>query len=279
MRKPAGAPAARPGGGGGTPRRARTRRRGSAAGPLTGVATIVVVLVVWEISSRTGAVDPAFASRPTKVAPAVWDYVTSSQFATDGKHSGTAFLFGLLLSVAVGVVLGILMGWFRWVHRALDYSVSLAYAAPRIALVPILVLWFGIGTQTEVYVIFLMSVFPVLINTISGIRTVAPELIELARAFNARPWQLLWTVLLPSSLPSILAGVRIAIGTSLIGMVVAEFLASTSGVGYMINSAASNFQPDQVFAGVVIVTVVGLLLSELLKWVESRAERWRPANH
>lgn len=243
--------------------------------PLFGSLTVVLLLAAWEAAAAYGWVNAIFVSRPSAIAQALVGYMGSENFLSDAAHSGRAFLGGLGLSVLVGIVVGSLMGWYPWIRYALDYVVSMAYSAPRIALIPVLILWFGIGIKTEVAVIFLISVFPVVINTVSGIRTVDDDLIELARSLHVRRMQMFVRILLPAAVPSILAGVRIAIGTSLIGLVVAEFLAATQGIGHAINDAASNFQPAMVFAGVVLITVVGLVLTEILKRVEAHFDRWR----
>lgn len=240
-----------------------------------GLGFIAVVMGLWQLCSDLGVVNPVFASSPSAVVRAGWSYVTSAAFGSDMASSGLSFIVGLALGLLVGIGLGLLMGWFRPVEYLLDYAVSGAYAAPRIALVPLLIVWFGIGLRTEVAMVFLMVVFPMIINTMAGVHSVDRTYIELARSLNCRRMQLFRTIVLPAAVPYILAGVRVAIGTALIGVVVAEFIASTRGLGYMMAQAANDFQTARVFVGLIIVSAVGLILTQIVHRIERRFDRWR----
>lgn len=243
--------------------------------PILGGLTVVVVLGAWQLCADTGIVDPAFVSSPSAVARSGAAYVTSAQFGRDAAASGTDFLIGFGLAVVVGIIVGFAMGWFRLVSYSLDYLVSLAYSAPRIALVPVLLVWFGIGARSEIATVFLMAVFPMIINTATGVRTVDRTLVELARSFSARPLRIFRTIVLPATVPHMLSGVRLAIGVGLIGVVVAEFTAASVGVGYMMETAANSFQTARVFVGLVIISLAGLALTQLARRVEQRFDRWR----
>ena len=243
--------------------------------PLLGTGSVVAILLAWQFSADSGLVDPAFSSRPTDVARRLLDYVVTAQFRADAWASGSAFLLGLAFAIVTGILLGTAIGWFRWVRFALDPLVVVAYSAPRIALVPIIILWFGIGFKSAVFLVALLAVFPILINTSVGIRTIDADYLELARSLCMSRRQVFRLILLPAAVPSIVSGMRLAVGLGLIGIVVAEFLAGTEGVGYRMNEAASLYQSDLVFAGLVIITCVGLFLTTLLKMVEQHFDRWR----
>ncbi|GAA5190430.1 ABC transporter permease [Rugosimonospora acidiphila] len=272
------APADRQVGASGAPRgmspwRLRYRRREPI---VLGTLCLILVLVAWQVAADAGWVNKLFVSSPTDVARAMWDYITTAQFAKDLSTTGLTFIYGLLLSLVAGIVLGLLMGWYKRVGFFLDYLVSLVYASPRIALVPLLILWFGIGRTTGIAMVFLMSVFPVLINTMTGVHSVDPLLIEMARSQKASRLQLIRTVVLPGALPQVLSGVRLAIGNGLIGVVVAEFLAgSSSGLGFTMQAAAQSFEAPQLFAGLVIISALGLIATQLLRILERRFQRWR----
>lgn len=244
---------------------------------ILGSSCLVLVLVAWQVLSDTKVVNPLFVSSPTEVAKALVDYVTDERFVTDAKATGFTFLIGLGLSIAVGTVLGLAMGWSKRVGYFFNYFVSIVYASPRIALVPVLILWFGIGRETGIAMVVLMSVFPMVINTMTGVRTVDPSLVEMARSFKTSRLQMFRTVIIPAALPQMLAGVRLAIGVGLIGVVVAEFLAGTVGLGYTMQIAAQSFEAAQLFAGLVIIAGFGLIATQLLRLVERRFERWRTA--
>jgi NitT/TauT family transport system permease protein len=244
--------------------------------PILGILGIAVVLIAWQCAASWNLVDIKFSSSPSQVARSGYDYVRTAAFASDINATAYDFSVGFGLGVVVGIVVGLLMGWYRIFNYLVDYFVTFAYAAPRVALVPLLIVWFGIGSRASIAMVFLMSFFPVLVNTLSGIGTVDHNLLEMAASMNVRGWRLFRTVLLPGSVPSIMSGVRLAVGTGLVGVIVAEFTASTQGLGYMITNAASNYDTPRVFVGVVIVSLIGVILSQLARQVERRFDRWRP---
>jgi ABC-type nitrate/sulfonate/bicarbonate transport system permease component len=236
---------------------------------------VIVTLGSWEIAYRLGWLNPNAVSSPSAIAVAGWGYVRSKEFLVDAETSGLEFLGGFALSIAVGVTIGFGMAWFRRVEYFLDPIINFLYAAPRIAVVPLLVLWFGIDIPSKIAIVFLMSVFPIIINTIMGVRSVDPDLIDLARSLDASQLQLLRTVVIPSSLPYIATGVRIALGIAFIGVVVGEFVASTAGVGFYIQQSATNFKVDRVFVGLFVIAIAGVLMTEAVRYLESRLAAWK----
>lgn len=230
---------------------------------------------LWEGAVYAGWCDPLAVSSPSRVARAGIAYIGSDQFLIDGKTSGIEFLGGFGLSLIVGISLGFAIAWFRRLEYLLDPIINFLYASPRIAITPLLVLWFGIGVASKVAIIFLMSVFPIIMNTVLGVRSVDRDLVDLARSYNASDWQLLRTVIVPSSIPFIVTGVRIAIGVAFIGVVVGEFVAATAGIGFGIQQAASNFEVDRVFVGIIIIGVAGVILTEALRHLEAKLAQWK----
>ena len=176
----------------------------------------------------------------------------------------------------IGVPLGILMGWYRRLDAVLDPFVSALYATPRIALLPLMMIWFGIGIASKIAIVFLGAVFPILVNTITGVRTIEADFIKVARSFGCNDRQLFLTVALPSSVPMLLAGLRLGLGHALIGIVVGEMYGATNGLGFLIAIAGARFQTDRVMVGIILIAGAGVLLTALLRAIERRFERWRP---
>jgi ABC-type nitrate/sulfonate/bicarbonate transport system permease component len=237
---------------------------------------VVLLLAAWELASVLEWINPSVWSKPTDIAVAAVEYFTTGTGWSDVRVSGLEFLYGFLLATAFGLLFGFAIGWWRWLDELTEPLVNFANASPRIALVPILITVFGIGITSKVAVVFLAAVFPILLNARSGVRQVDRSLVEVAQSFMASNLQMLRTVFIPASIPSVITGVRLGIGQGLVGMVVGELMASTAGLGFVINTAANQFRPDLAFVALFVVSGTGVLLSSLLKAVERRLDRWRP---
>jgi NitT/TauT family transport system permease protein len=187
-------------------------------------------------------------------------------------------LYGLSIAIIVGIPLGIGMARFRRLDWALDLPINALYATPLVAVVPLLVLWFGIYLKAKIIVVFLFAVFPVLINTYQGVRECDKNMLEVARSFRSNEWRMWQDVLLPFAVPYIIAGVRLAIGRGLIGMIIAEFYTTISGLGFMITRYANVFEMDKVFVPVIVLMVLGVSLTTMLKWFGRRIAPWSHAN-
>ena len=183
-------------------------------------------------------------------------------------------LYGLAVAIVAGIPLAVLMARIRWLDWALDLPINAFYATPLVALVPLLVLWFGIYLKAKVIVVFLFAVFPILINTYQGVRECDKNMLEVARSFRSTEWQVWQDVLLPFALPYVAAGIRLAIGRGLVGMVIAEFYTTISGLGFMITRYANNFEMDKTFVPVIVLMVLGVSLTSALKWLERRLAPW-----
>jgi len=161
----------------------------------------------------------------------------------------------------------------------LDPFVNALYATPRIALMPLIIIWFGIDLSAKIAIIFLSTVFPILVNTMTGVRTMERDFVKVARSFGASDGQLFKTVALPSSVPNLLTGVRLGLGHALIGIVVGEMNGASAGVGYMMTVAGATFQTDKVMVGIVIIAGAGMALTQVLRMIEARFDAWRPDHH
>lgn len=241
-----------------------------------GVVSTMAVLGAWQACASLNIVQSSVASSPWGVLTAGRAFYASSQALPDLEASGLEVLYGFALSLLVGILVGIAIGASRIFEAALDPFINLLYAMPRIALAPLFVIWFGIGLNSKIAVVFLSSVFPVILNTAAGLRSVDRDLVNMTRSLGAGRVYVVSRVMLPSSVPSIVAGVRLAIGNALLGMVVAELIASTRGLGFLIEDAGNNFQTNLLFVGIFTIAIVALILTSGVRMIERRLDRWRP---
>lgn len=240
-----------------------------------GLIAVAAFLVFWEASVDLGWVKPLFTSSPSRILTTFLAMAADGSIWNDLWVSFVEFALGYSLSIVVGVPLGIAMGWYRRLDAVLDPFVSALYATPRIALLPLIVIWFGVDMPSKVAIIFLSSVFPILVNTITGVRTIDRDFIKVARSFGASDAQLFLTVALPSSVPLLLTGLRLGLGHALIGIVVGEMYGASAGIGYMMSVAGAMFQTDRVMVGIIIVAGAGMALTQALRMIEKRFESWR----
>lgn len=246
---------------------------------LLGVIAVAIFLAFWEFTVAAGWVNPLFISSPSRIAVAAYGLFADGSIYLDLQVSGFEFLVGYGLAIAIGVPLGILMGWYSRINAVLDPFVSALYATPRIALLPLVMIWFGIGLLSKIAIIFLGAIFPILVNTITGMRTIDADFIKVARSFGSNDRQLFATVALPSSVPLLLTGLRLGLAHALIGIVVGEMYGATAGLGFLISVSGARFETDQVMVGIIIIALAGVMLTSLLRVIERRFERWRPNYH
>jgi NitT/TauT family transport system permease protein len=178
--------------------------------------------------------------------------------------------------VAVAIPFGILIGWNKKVSAIFDPFVNAMNATPRVALLPLVIIWLGIGILSKVGIIFLGAVLPILVNARDGVKTTPAMLLNAARSFGASDWMVFKSVVLPATLPFILTGLRVALGRALVGVMVGELYAATAGIGFMITVAGATFQTDKVFVGVLIFALSGMFGMEILSRIEKHFEKWRP---
>lgn len=240
------------------------------------VGGVLGFLMLWELLPALGLVNPLFTSSPSRVL-AAGTWLAANGLWTDIAISATEFGIGYSLAVIVGVPLGVLLGWYRRCHAIFEPLVTMLYTTPRVALLPLLILWLGIGLASKIAVVFLGAVFPILMNVIAGMRTIDETLLMCARSFGARDRTIFTTLALPSSVPFTLTGLRIGVGRALVGVVVGEMVASTGGVGHMMNVAGSTFQTDRVFVGIAIIASFGYAVTSLLNRLEQHFDGWRPS--
>lgn len=239
-----------------------------------GALAVIVFFIAWEAVSRAGWIRPIFISSPSRIVEAgLWLF--QHGYWQDLGVSAMEFFSGMLLAVLAGLAVGILVGWYPRLAALFDPFITGLYSTPRVALLPVLILWLGIGAASKIAVVFLGAVFPILVSTMAGVRAVDDDLVTAARSFGAVDHQIFFTLALPASVPYILSGLRLGVGRGLVGVVVGELIAARAGIGHRMNVAASTFQTDQVFVGILILAGTGILLNTLLARLEQHFDRWR----
>jgi NitT/TauT family transport system permease protein len=235
--------------------------------------SVVVVLAAWEIYGR--AMNPILMSRPSAVFATGLRMVADGSLASALSASLGVLSAGLVAGACVGVAVGLAAGRSAVFATLIELPVNALYATPTVALIPLIVVWFGFQATAKIVVVFLFVVFPVLINTARGVREVDQGLVEVARSFCSTERRMWSDLVLPSSLPYIVTGLRLAIGRALIGVVVAEFYTAVSGLGNLIATSANSFQTARMFVPIVVIALLGVALTAALEWAEHRLARWR----
>ena len=251
---------------------ARTRRGRLPRWAIT-TMSLVIVLGAWEFFGRD--VNPVFGSYPSAIAVAFWELARSGLLARAMVQSLQPFVVGFGLAIAVGVPLGLVIGRFRAVEAAIGIYVTAGYAMPLVALVPLLMLWLGLGFKVKAAVVMLMSVFPICINTWLGVTAVPKSLIEVGKSFVASNQTILRRIVLPATLPYIMAGIRLAIGRAVVAMIIAEFFTAISGLGAIIINSANNFDTARMFVPVVVLMILATALTGLIGVIERRVAPWQ----
>lgn len=237
------------------------------------LTSIVGVLIFWEIFGRQ--INPVFGSYPSAIAVAFWELLLSGQLWSALLESLQPFVVGYSLAIVVGVPVGLIIGRFRVAEAALGIYVTAGYAMPLVALVPLLILWLGLGFTVKVAVVFLMAMFPICINTWLGVIAVPKTLIEVGKSFVAPDLVILRRIVLPATLPYIMAGVRLAVGRAVVAMVIAEFFTTISGLGAVIINSANNFDTATMFVPIIILMLMAVGLNSLIGLVERKVAPWQ----
>jgi NitT/TauT family transport system permease protein len=260
-------------------RASRSRRAGReragvrlADGWVLRVLSVVLIVVAWELYGRN--TNPILFTYPSAVMGAAYNMTAEGILLEAIGQSLLVLAVGLAAGTVVGILVGLAVGRSRIVEALLDLPTIALYATPMVALVPVLVLWFGFGTPAKIVIVFLFAVFPVLINTARGVKEADPGLEEVARSFCSSERRKWIDLTLPSALPFIVTGVRLAIGRGLIGVVVAEFYTSISGLGFVIVSNANQFRTSRMFVPILVLMVLGIVLTKSLEAMERRLTPW-----
>jgi ABC-type nitrate/sulfonate/bicarbonate transport system permease component len=237
--------------------------------------SFAIAIVLWEFCARVLVANNLFFTPLSDIAVRSVELWSTGELQNHIYVSFIEFAGGFALAVALGILLGVVLAEFPLVRGLVDPWVSMLYATPIIALGPLFILWLGIGVISKSSIVFLVAVFPILINTVSGLTTTDKVFIEVAESFGANAWQIYVKVRMPAALPFIIAGLRLGVARALVGVVVAELFGARAGLGFLILNSAQSFDTAGVFVGVIILAIAGVLSVELLKWLEFKLAPWR----
>jgi NitT/TauT family transport system permease protein len=246
---------------------------------LSGSPAILLFLALWEAAPRLGLVEPAFLPPFSEVLAVAWQLLSSGQLTEHVGASLSRSLSGFVASIVVAVPLGLAIGASRRVYDFLNPVLEVFRNTAALALLPVFILLLGIGESSKVAIVFYVCSWSVLLNTISGVRSVDPLLIKSARTMGVSGAKLMWKVTLPAALPTIFTGIRLAGSSSLLVLVAAEMVGAKAGLGYLIQYSQYNFQIPQMYAGIVTSTVLGLVFAKTLLALERRFTAWQPPSH
>lgn len=242
---------------------------------LLGLLAVLIFLAAWQAVFLFVPFNPLFISKPNLILDALVYLLVSGDMLRDLAVSAVPFIYGFGAAVVVGVALGVAMGWRARVAYALDPLMTLFYASPLVALAPLVIVFFGVGVSGKALIIFVLSVFPFIFNVQAGVRAVDPLLINVVRSMGGSERDLYIKVIVPSVLPYIVAGARIAVGRGLIGILVGEFFAASEGIGYAIARFGDLFALDKMFACILVIMVIAVVMTEGIRFAERAAFPWR----
>lgn len=238
------------------------------------ILSFVVGVVLWEMLARTSS-SPIFVSI-VEIARSAMELLQDGTLYRNLRASGQSFILGYTLAVVVGVALGVMLGLTRLLRQVLEPWLYAFYSIPIVAIAPIFIIAFGIGTGGHIVVVFTLTFFAITVNTMAGIETADQQYVEVARAYNGDRFEIVRYVLLPSAVPFILTGMRLGVTRALIGVVVAELFGARAGIGYMILAAQQRFDISEMYVGVAVLAIAGMASTYLLGRFEQRLATWRP---
>lgn len=237
----------------------------------------VAAIVLWQIAASAGLISSRLMPSPIDVAAAFWDKTISGELFVNIAASAKRAVSGLLVGGSIGFVLGILNGVSGQSHRYTDTTLQMLRTIPNLALIPLVILWFGVGEGAKLFLTALGVFFPIYLNTLHGVRTVDPQLIEMGRVYGMGRWELFRRVIFPGALPSIFVGLRFSLGVMWLTLIVAESMAASSGIGHMANAAREFMMTDVVVLALFIYALLGKFADVVARTLESWTLQWHPA--
>ncbi len=243
---------------------------------ILGTASVMGFIVIWQLLlTYVIPFNSFFITKPSLIAVAAKELMSSGKLWNDLAISSRAFIWGFSGAVLVGIPIGIVMGWRRRLEYALDPFFTALYASPLVALAPLLIVMFGVGVTGKAVLVFLLAVFPFIFNAFAGVKSTEPLLINVVRSFGGREKDLYFKVILPSTLPYIVAGARIAIGRGIVGIIVGEFYAASEGIGFSIALYGDTYRLPEMFVGIVVLMALAVFLTEGMRKLESTLAPWK----
>lgn len=239
--------------------------------------SVVTVLGSWEILGRR--VDPLFMSYPSAISVAAYDMIMSGELMRALMASLSTLIYAFTIASILGILIGLAIGRYKLVDVSTDWLVNALYTTPQVAIIPLVILWFGLGGNAKIFIVSVSTIFPVLINTTAGVRNVPAQLIETGVAFAANERQIFTKVIVPSALPYVMTGLRLGLGRAIIGMVVAEFFTAITGLGAIIVKYGNQYDTASMFVPIFVLMFLGVSLSALLKRAEQWIAPWKEAEN
>ena len=236
----------------------------------------VLLIALWQMASSTGVLESRVLPAPTAVVTAFWELLLSGELWKHVQVSAGRAIIGLVIGGGLGLFLGLLNGSSKVASTLLDTTLQMIRNIPALALIPLVILWFGIDETAKLFLVAIGVFFPIYINTYHGIRSVDPQLIEMGKSYGLTRWQLYKNIILPGALPSILVGLRFALGLVWVLLIVAETISAQAGIGYMTMNAREFLQTDVVLVGILLYALLGKLADVLAVSLEKYLLRWHP---
>jgi NitT/TauT family transport system permease protein len=237
------------------------------------IGAVVVFFIAWEFFGRD--VNPLFLSYPTAIGRAFMTITSTGELQRAFMASMVPFSIGLVISIVAGMIIGVATAHLWWLDQISEPFLNALYAIPRVALVPLIILWAGLETTGKVAILVSIAIFPVIINTYAGIKDVRGAMLDIGRVYCASPNQIFWKITLPASMPYVLAGIRLSVGLAIIGMVVAEFFTAITGLGGLIVFFANSFATAKLFVPIIVIGLLGIVTSEMISMLERYLLAWR----
>jgi sulfonate transport system permease protein len=237
------------------------------------------LIILWQLLVQAGVITTRILPAPTQVVQAAIKLIASGELLRNVQISTWRAVVGFIIGGSIGLALGVLNGVFRASEQALDSSVQMIRNIPHLAMIPLVILWFGIGDEARIFLVSLGVLFPIYINTFYGIRSIDPGLIEMGKVYGLGPRQLFWQIILPGALPGVLVGVRYALGVMWLTLIVAETIAANSGIGYMAMNAREFMQTDVVVLSILLYALLGKLADSAVRVLERWWLPWHPSQH
>jgi sulfonate transport system permease protein len=240
-------------------------------------AVPILLIAMWQLLVQFGWLSNRVLPAPTAVSQAAIQLVSTGELCRNIYISSTRAFIGFAIGGSIGFIVGLLNGTFLISEKLLDTSVQMLRNIPHLAMIPLVIMWFGIGDEARIFLVSIGVLFPIYINTFHGIRTVDKGLLEMGKVYGLKPWELFWQIILPGALPAILVGVRYALGLMWLTLIVAETIAADSGIGYMAMNAREFMQTDVVVLSILLYALLGKLADAIAKFLETKLLQWHPS--
>lgn len=240
-----------------------------------GWISILVGLLLWEIAARLLLENELLIPPPSSVLRSFWSLLLNGQLKKHFVATLLEFAYGFSAACVIGVLLGYFMGLYKWFDDIMEPWIATLYSIPIITVVPLIIIWFGIGMISKVIVVFKITAVAIILNTAAGIKTLDPVWLELAKSLRLSGWETTYKIRLPGALPFIVTGMRLGVGRALLGVIVAELMAANAGLGYLLRDSSETWDSPKLFVTVVLLAVIGLVSFNLIKRFERRIAPWR----